>query len=64
VKQLARVGLINGSFTKNTMSYCIDYDKREEWKSVMDELYNSWIKNKNKVNPSNAPCPKDHCITE
>ena len=24
VKQLARVGIINGSFTKKTMIYCID----------------------------------------
>ena len=64
VKQLARVGLINGSFTKKTMRYCIDYDKLEAWKSVIDELYISWTKNKNKVNPANAPCQKKKSTTE
>lgn len=61
VKQLAKLGLINGSFTKKTMSYCINYEKLEEWKREMDELFNSWIRNKDKVNPTNAPCSSDEC---
>ncbi len=56
IKQLAKLGLINGSFTKKTMSYCINYEKLEEWKAVIDELYDSWIKNKEKVNPTNTAC--------
>lgn len=61
VKQLARLGLVNGSFTRKTMSYCINYDKLEEWKKEIDVLYNTWIKNKNKVNPTNAPCSNEEC---
>lgn len=61
VKQLAKLGLINGSFTKKTMSYCINYEKLEEWKKEVDELFNSWIKNKDKVNPTNAPCSNEEC---
>lgn len=56
IKQLAKFGLINGSFTKRTMSYCIDYQKLEQWKAIMDKLYESWSKNKDKVNPSNTRC--------
>jgi DNA-binding MarR family transcriptional regulator len=59
IKQLARLGLINGSFTKKTMSYCINYETLEEWKAVVDELYESWIKNKDKVNPTNAVCANE-----
>lgn len=61
VKQLAKLGLVNGSFTKKTMSYCINYEKLEEWKNELDELFNSWIKNKDKVNPTNALCSNDEC---
>src|SRR5688572_8125092 len=61
VKQLAKLGLINSSFTKKTMSYCINYEKLEVWKKEVDELYKSWIKNKSKVNPTNAPCSNEHC---
>lgn len=64
VKQLAKLGLINGSFTRKTMSYCINYEKLEEWKSAADELYNSLVKNKDKVNPNNSPCSNDECISE
>lgn len=56
VKQLAKVGIINGSFTRKTMSYCIDYKKLEEWKNVVDEFYLTLIKNKDRVNPDNKPC--------
>lgn len=56
VKQLAKLGLVNGSFTKKNMSYCINYEALEEWKKTIDELYGSWVKNKDMVNPSNTPC--------
>lgn len=61
IKQLAKLGLINGSFTKKTMSYCINYEKLEQWKQGVDELYLSLIKNKDKVNPTNTPCSNEEC---
>lgn len=61
VKQLAKLGLVNGSFTKKTMSYCINYEKLEQWKRDVDELYGSLIKNKDKVNPTNSPCSNEDC---
>jgi hypothetical protein len=41
------------------MPYCINYAKIEDWKEELDALYNSWIKNKDKMNPTNSLCPKD-----
>jgi hypothetical protein len=41
------------------MRYCINYAKIEDWKEELDALYNSWIKNKDKMNPKNSQCPKD-----
>lgn len=61
VKQLAKLGLVNGSFTRKTMSYCIDYEKLEKWKNAIDEIYLSLIKNKDKVNPANLPCSNEDC---
>jgi len=59
IKQLAKLGLVNDSITRKTMRYCINYAKIEDWKEELDALYNSWIKNKDKMNPTNSPCPKD-----
>lgn len=59
IKQLAKLGLVNDSITRKTMRYCINYAKIEDWKEELDALYNSWIKNKDKMNPTNSLCPKD-----
>ena len=56
LKELKKYGIVNGSFTSRNMSYCINYEKLEEFKLLFDTLYNTLIQNKNSVNPKNEIC--------
>lgn len=56
LKELKKYGLVNGSFTSKKITYCLDYDKLEEFKLLFDNFYNSLVKNRNSVNPENEIC--------
>lgn len=55
LKYLKKFGLIKGSFTSKNTSYCIDYQKLEEFKSLFDAFYNDLVTNKPRTN-SEMPC--------
>ena len=59
LKGLKKTGLINGTFHSKKMSYCIDYEKLDEFKTLFDNFYNNITKNRSVVNPTNEPCPKN-----
>ncbi len=56
LKYLKKFGLINGSFTSRNLSYCVDYEKLEDFKLLFDGFYNTLMENKDKVNPQNTIC--------
>lgn len=56
LKYLKRYGLIKGSLTSKNISYCLDYEKFDEFKALFDEFYIIVTKNKSKINAENVPC--------
>lgn len=63
IKQLSKIGLVNGSFKRKTINYCLNYEQLANWKAIVDNLYELWIQNREKVNPNNAPCQDKHPAT-
>lgn len=56
LKDLKKQGLVTGSFSSKNLSYCLDYQKIEEFKILFDGFYEKLMKNKENVNPQNEPC--------
>lgn len=56
LKELKKYKIINGTFSSSNTSYCIDYERLEEFKMLFDNLYLQLIKNKGSVNPMNKIC--------
>lgn len=56
LKDLRKYGLVNGTFTSKNITYCLNYEKLEEFKQLFDNLYTTLIKNKSSVNPNNVDC--------
>ncbi len=56
LKDLRKYGLVNGTFTSKNITYCINYEKLEEFKQLFDNFYNALIKNRASVNPTNKDC--------
>lgn len=56
LKYLKKFGLINGGVNARKISYCIDYEKVEEFKTMFDDFYNKIMAHKAQVNPENVPC--------
>jgi hypothetical protein len=53
LKYLKKYGLINGSLTARNLSYCLNYDKIEEFKMLFDEFYRRIMQSRD---------PKGNCI--
>ena len=49
LKYLKKLRLVNGTFTTKKFQYCINYEKREEFKTLFDDFYNSVIENKKRL---------------
>ncbi|MCE3227157.1 MAG: ArsR family transcriptional regulator [Bacteroidetes bacterium] len=58
LKYLKKYGLIKGNLTSRNISYCIDYSKLEEFKSLFDQFYNMVMENKDKLNGDKISCNK------
>lgn len=56
LKELKKYKIINGTFSSSNTTYCIDYERLEEFKILFDDLYLQLTKNKNTVNPTNKLC--------
>ncbi|MBA2610747.1 MAG: helix-turn-helix transcriptional regulator [Bacteroidetes bacterium] len=56
LKYLKRYGLIKGSLSSKNISYCIDFEKLDEFKNAFDEFYNKVTVNKQIINSENVPC--------
>lgn len=56
LKYLKKYGLIKGSLTSKNISYCLDFEKLEEFKNAFDEFYNKVTVNKKIINHKNVPC--------
>jgi DNA-binding transcriptional ArsR family regulator len=56
LKELKKHGLIKGTLSSRSITYCLDYEKLEAFKSLFDDLYSTLIKNKERVNPTNSSC--------
>ena len=56
LKYLKKYGLVKGSFTSKNISYCIDYEKLEEFKNLFDTFYNKVTENKLKLDAEKVSC--------
>ena len=56
LKYLKKYNLIKGSLTSKNISYCLNYEKLEEFKTLFDEFYSKVTENKYKVNAENVIC--------
>ena len=56
LKYLKKYGLVRGSLTSKNISYCLNYEKLEEFKVLFDEFYNKVTKNKLKTPNENVSC--------
>lgn len=56
LKYLKKYGLVKGSFTSKNTSYCLDYERLEEFKNLFDTFYNKVMENKPAMSSENVSC--------
>lgn len=56
LRSLKKEGFIKGQLGKSKMSFCIDWEKLDEFKMLFDELYNQV-----KQHQENVTCNKGKC---
>lgn len=56
LKYLKKYDIIKGSLSSKNISYCLNYEKLEEFKTLFDEFYNKITENKPKLNSEKLSC--------
>lgn len=56
IKYLKKHGLIKGSLTTKNISYCLNYKRLDEFKTLFDEFYNKVTQNRTKLDSSDISC--------
>lgn len=56
IKYLKKHGLIKGSLTSKNISYCLNYNRLDEFKTLFDEFYNKVTQNRTKLNNGDISC--------
>jgi predicted transcriptional regulator len=58
LRYLKKFGIINGTITSKNLSYCINYKKIDELKSMFDEFYENINKSRGNIDANKGNCLK------